>query len=386
MQAGPSGTESKDLVTRKLRSTKLKYQDAYKFWKGKRVLITGHTGFKGSWLIMLLKKFGADVCGISLEPPTDPSLYNIAGIDSFVDSHICDIREAEKTLEIFNQYMPEIVFHLAAQPIVGYSYKHPSETYSVNVMGTLNVLEAIRNTPSIRVGVMITTDKCYQNKEWVWGYRETDTLGGHDPYSSSKAAAEILINSYRNSYFSDNESQVCLVSVRAGNVIGGGDWGEDRLIPDIINSVLQNEPIVLRNENAIRPWQHVLDPLNAYMQLAQAGYFGQSEFSGPWNFGPDVKGAKNVSWIVESILKLWGASKNLKVCENVPYKETTYLKLDCTKAHELLNWSPVWGVDQIVERIVEWYKAYEVGQDMFEVSSMQIEDFYSLSGVENKKT
>jgi CDP-glucose 4,6-dehydratase len=357
----------------------MNYQDNVNFWNEKRVLITGHTGFKGSWLVMLLKKLGANVCGISLEPPTDPSLYEITDIDHFVDSHICDIRDDKQIIEIFNKFKPEIVFHMAAQPIVGYSYRHPGETYSVNVMGTLSILEAIRNTPSVRVGIMITTDKCYKNNEWVWGYRETDTLGGYDPYSSSKAATEILINSYRSSYFSGDESQVCLASARAGNVIGGGDWGEDRLIPDIINSVLHNQPITLRNQNAVRPWQHVLDPLNAYLRLAQACYFSKSEFSGAWNFGPDVKDSRNVSWVTERILELWGRNDEIKRCNAESYKETNYLKLDCTKAHEFLDWKPVWEVDYTLKQVVDWYKAYQEGKDMYKVSCVQIENFFSIS-------
>lgn len=345
------------------------------FWRGKRVLITGHTGFKGSWLVMMLKKLGADLCGVSLEPPTTPNLYGLARIDRLISSHIVDIRDDKNLVAIFREFSPEVVFHLAAQPIVGYSYKKPSETYSINVMGTLNVLEAIRQTASVRAGLMITTDKCYQNNEWVWGYREMDTLGGHDPYSSSKAAAEILINSYYKSYFSGPDSQVTIASARAGNVIGGGDWGEDRLIPDIMTSLLDGKQIVLRHKDAVRPWQHVLDPLGAYLKLAQRCCEEESTFSGAWNFGPDVKNAKNVGWVTNKILELWGNDIEITSSETETYKETTYLKLDCTKAHDLLGWTPVWGVDRTLELIVNWHKAHQKGEDMYEVSLSQIDDF-----------
>jgi len=320
------------------------------FWRGKKVLVTGHTGFKGSWLSIWLQHLGATVIGVSLDPPTNPSLYQQANIAAGITSLREDIRNGNAIKQLFQQYQPEIVFHLAAQPLVRYSYRNPVETYETNVMGTLHVLEAIRSVDTVQASILITTDKCYENREWYWGYREIDPVGGHDPYSSSKGAAELLIASYRESYLPN------IASVRAGNVIGGGDWAEDRIIPDIIRAFQQNKTVEIRNPHAIRPWQHVLEPLAGYMQLAEQIINCGEEYAEAWNFGPKEEDAKPVQWIVEQMAKQWGNSANWKIDQANHPHEANYLKLDCSKAHAKLNWEPKWNLQTALQKIIEWHK------------------------------
>jgi len=350
------------------------------FWNGKKVLITGHTGFKGSWLSLWLKHLGADLIGVSLDPPTKPSLYEQANVAEGMISLREDIRNGDAVKAIFRKYKPEIVFHLAAQPLVRYSYQNPVETYETNVMGSLHVLEAVRCINTVRSIIMVTTDKCYENKEWVWGYRENEPMGGHDPYSSSKGAAELLIASYRHSYFpSDKYSEhaTAVASVRAGNVIGGGDWAEDRLIPDIIRAVKDDKKIRIRNPNSIRPWQHVLEPLSGYIQLAKSLHSDGAQFSEAWNFGPIDRDAKPVQWIVEYITKKWGRESSWELDEGNHPHEANYLKLDCSKANENLSWRPKWNLEMALSKIIEWHEAETNNADMREVSVKQINEYMS---------
>ncbi len=329
------------------------------FWKGKKVLITGHTGFKGSWLSLWLQSLEVNVVGVSLDPPTNPSLYEQAEVAHGMSSLRADIRDLDKMKSIFSEYQPEIVFHLAAQPLVRYSYREPVETYATNVMGTLHILEAIRECKSVRAAVMITTDKCYDNKEWEWGYRENEPMGGHDPYSSSKGCAELLIASYRDSYFPAQEyssHQTAIATARAGNVIGGGDWAEDRLIPDIIRAFEENKPVRIRNPNSIRPWQHVLEPLAGYIELAERLYADGMQWAGAWNFGPREEDAKPVDWIVKEMTKDWGEHATWSIDDGDHPHEANYLKLDCSKAHTKLKWQPRWGLKQALKSIVLWHK------------------------------
>ena len=348
------------------------------FWKGKKVLITGHTGFKGSWLSLWLQSLGAEVVGVSLDSPTTPSLYEQANVAKGMISLRQDIRNGEAIKQLFQQHKPEIVFHLAAQPLVRYSYQNPVETYETNVMGTLHVLEGIRSVDSVRSAVMITTDKCYQNKEWVWGYRETDTLGGHDPYSSSKGAAELLISSYRNSYFPQDkysEHKTAIASARAGNVIGGGDWAEDRLIPDIIKAFKNNETVIIRNPKSTRPWQHVLEPLSGYLKLAEQLEKNGDQYAEAWNFGSAEIDARPVQWIVEKMAKLWGENANWINDKSEHPHEANYLKLDCSKAHMKLNWYPRWDLSETLLRIVEWHKLKDAHNNYRKLCLTQINDY-----------
>lgn len=348
------------------------------FWKNKKVLITGHTGFKGSWLSLWLQEMGADVVGVSLDAPTTPSLYAQGRIAEAMISLRADIRDLDKIKKIFSLHKPEIVFHLAAQPLVRYSYREPVETYQTNVMGTLNVLEAMRSINSVRAAVMITTDKCYENREWEWGYRENESMGGHDPYSSSKGCAELLIASYRDSYFSKSsykEHKTAIASVRAGNVIGGGDWAEDRLVPDIIRAVQSNVAVRIRNPNSIRPWQHVLEPLDGYIELAERLFVAGDEYSEGWNFGPKEEDAKPVQWIVEKMTGLWGEGANWSVDEGEHPHEANYLKLDCSKAHSKLSWWPKWSLETALEKITEWHKAEMEDVDMKQFTINQINEY-----------
>ena len=353
----------------------------FSFWKNKQVLITGHTGFKGSWLCLLLNKLGANVFGYALSPPTKPSLYLKANIDQFITSNIGDVRDYENLARVLNKYQPEIIIHMAAQPLVRDSYKIPIETYSTNVMGTIHVLEACRNTPSVKAVINVTTDKCYENKEWHWGYRENEPMGGYDPYSNSKACSELVTTSYRNSYFnSKNYSKhgVALASARAGNVIGGGDWANDRLIPDFIRAITQNEKVKIRNPQAIRPWQHVLEPLSGYLLLAQKLYTEGSLYAEGWNFGPEDSDAKNVLWIIKKICALWGENASFQIDSSKNTHEANYLKLDCSKAKARLGWFPKWDIETTLNHIVDWNKAYLKSDDIRTRTEKEISLYFQL--------
>jgi len=351
------------------------------FWRDKKVLVTGHTGFKGSWLSLWLQKLGADVIGYALSPPTEPSLFEVAHVANGMTSVIGDVRDLEHLQRIMTEHRPEIVIHMAAQPLVRYSYKYPVETYSTNVMGTVNMLEAVRQSESVRVVVCITSDKCYENKEWLWGYRENEPLGGRDPYSSSKGCAELVIAAYRHSYFPPEAYQhhgVALASARAGNVIGGGDWAKDRLIPDIMDAIMDNRPVIIRSPNAIRPWQHVLEPLNGYLCLVEQLWMHGPKFAQAWNFGPNGENAKTVSWIVEYLTNLWGGGARWELDSAQHPHEATYLKLDCSKAKSLLGWSPRLCLPTTLEWTVKWYQGYQRNQDMRHLTETQIARYESL--------
>jgi CDP-glucose 4,6-dehydratase len=345
------------------------------FWAGKRVLVTGHTGFKGAWLALWLRRLGAHVTGISLAPRTTPNLFTLANIESSIDSHFCDIRDTEKFKSIIQQSQPEIIFHLAAQALVRESYVNPIDTFSSNVMGTVNLLDSLRDSQSTKVAVMVTTDKVYQNKEWAWPYRETDQIGGHDPYSASKAASEIVINSYRDSYL--KEQGIVIASARAGNVIGGGDWAEDRLIPDIINSWQVNEIVDIRRPNAIRPWQHVLEPLSAYLKLAEQ-LWEKPSFAGAYNFGPDANTAATVKEVIDLACASFPQGKVHYGDETEGPHEAGLLTLDTSKAKFALGIKPRWGLKESVSRTMCWYKAHQEGQC---VRALCESDIISFEGV-----
>lgn len=345
------------------------------FWKDKKILITGHTGFKGSWLSLWLQAKGAQVIGYALPPHTKPSLFNLVHIAEGMISILGDIQNLAFLQSVISEHKPEIVFHMAAQSLVCYSYNYPVETYSVNIMGTVNILEAIRRTNSVRVAVIITSDKCYENKEWAWGYRENEALGGHDPYSSSKGCAELVVSAYRNSFFSVDENgnnKVAVASARAGNVIGGGDWSEDRLVPDIMKAFMENRPVVIRNPNAIRPWQHVLEPLSGYLLLAEKLWENGHRFSEAWNFGPGDDDAKPVSWIVENLVRAWGEGASWRTDTALQPHEALYLKLDSSKARNLMGWSPRLDLAGALEWTSEFYRLYKQKGNIRQLISDQI--------------
>ena len=358
------------------------------FYSGKRVLITGHTGFKGAWLSMWLNGLGANVTGYALSPPTKPSLFEVCSLDSKVNSLIGDIRNLEMLTDVFEKHRPEIVFHMAAQSLVRHSYKEPVETYETNVMGTVNLLEACRHTPSVRVVVNITSDKCYDNRERVVGYRENDPLGGNDPYSSSKACAELVTYAYLKSFFNPDDHKkhgISLASARAGNVIGGGDWAEDRLIPDMVRAFLLKQPVTIRYPQATRPWQHVLEPLYGYLLLGQKLYEQDDRFSGAWNFGPNDEGAKPVHWVVERFSDLWGEDAGWKTEEQKQPHEAWYLNLDCTKAKTLLGWYPEMDVDAALNWTAQWYKIFRDAPDSIsEFTEKQIREYTKIQRQKNK--
>lgn len=353
------------------------------FWKSKRVFVTGNTGFKGSWLSLWLLQLGANVKGFSLEPPTEPSLFSLANLSQNISTDIGDIRNYEALFNSIKEFKPEIVIHMAAQPLVRDSYRIPVETYSINVMGTVHVLEAIRNVGSVRAVVNVTTDKCYENKEWLWGYRENEPMGGFDPYSNSKGCAELVTSAYRNSFFSNKDSNVALASARAGNVIGGGDWATDRLIPDSMRSLLANKVISIRNPSAIRPWQHVLEPLRGYLLLAQELYENGKKFADGWNFGPEDNDAKPVSWIVDRLCSKWGQGI-YEINSSDQLHEARYLKLDCSKAKFELGWKPKLTLDSALDYIVDWYKAYKDDNDMQSFTLNQIDKYNNLRNNEEE--
>lgn len=348
-------------------------------YKNRKVLVTGHTGFKGSWLCILLNQLGADVYGYALEPPTSPSLFEEAQIGEHITSFIGDIRNLAYLQEVMNKVQPEIVIHMAAQPLVRDSYKIPVETYEINVMGTVHLLEACRTTPSVKAIVNVTTDKSYENKEWHWGYRENEPMGGYDPYSNSKGCSELVTSAYRNSFFNPKDHDkhgVAVASARAGNVIGGGDWANDRLIPDFIRAIGKGEKVHIRSPFAIRPWQHVLEPLHGYLTLAEKLFTAGAHYAEGWNFGPDDNDAQNVEWITNTICKLWGKSASYEIDTHPQPHEANYLKLDCSKAKAELNWYPKWNIHQALQSIVEWNKAYLKGENIREVTINQINQYF----------
>lgn len=353
------------------------------FWNGKKVFVTGHTGFKGSWLSLWLQQLGARVTGYALAPPTNPSLFEVAQVAQGMKSIIGDIRDGAELKRAMCQAAPDIVIHMAAQPLVRRSYVDPVETYSTNVMGTVYLLEAVRQTQSVRAVLNVTTDKCYENKEWVWGYRENEPMGGFDPYSSSKGCAELVSGAYRNSFFSSEKyakHQVALATARAGNVIGGGDWAEDRLIPDILRAIKSGESVNIRNPHATRPWQHVLEPLSGYLALAENLYTGGPAFAAAFNFGPTEDDAKPVQWIVEQLTQSWGEGASWHIDAGTHPHEAHYLKLDCSKARAELGWGPRWDLSQALQAIIVWHKAHGAlkgGQDMRSLCLQQI-NAYSI--------
>lgn len=352
------------------------------FWQGKRVLLTGHTGFKGSWLSLWLQSMGAQVMGYALAPPTNPSLFEVAQVGKGMTSILSDIRELPKLQAVFTEHRPEIVFHMAAQPLVRYSYQNPVETYSTNVMGTVHLLEAVRNTPGVKAVVNVTTDKCYENKEWAWGYRENEPMGGHDPYSNSKGCAELVSASYRSSFFNANrhaEHGVALATVRAGNVIGGGDWAQDRLIPDILSAFEQGNVVHIRNPHAIRPWQHVLEPLRGYLTLAERLFEHGPKYAEGWNFGSNDEDAKPVGWIVEKMTAMWGNDAQWQVDAGEHPHEATYLKLDISKARSRLDWHPMLRLNDALTLIIDWSKQRQAGADIRELTLAQIHSYQTLT-------
>lgn len=343
------------------------------FWHNKKVLITGHTGFKGSWLTLLLKSLGSDVLGVALPPENDLSLFNAANISELIDSRYCDLRDAHALDSIISSYEPEIIFHLAAQALVRKSYADPLDTYSTNIMGTVNLLESSKKISSIRVILNVTSDKCYENKEWIWGYKESDALGGYDPYSSSKACSEIVSSAYYNSFLKNID--VHLATARAGNVIGGGDWSTDRLIPDIIKSLMNKKPLTIRYPKAIRPWQHVLEPLNGYLDLAENLYVKKSDFSGAWNFGPYLNDTKDVEWIVNKICSIFKYTNQWHIDEKDNPHEANYLKLDISKSEHFLNWKPIWNIEKALNQTINWYEEFYERKNAYQLCMKQIDEY-----------
>jgi CDP-glucose 4,6-dehydratase len=343
------------------------------FWKGRKVLVTGHTGFKGSWLALWLRDLGADVAGIALEPPSEPSLFEIARIADGIDDHRMDVRNFADVNRAVQQCQPSVVFHLAAQALVRQGYETPLETYDTNVMGTANVLEAIRQCPSVRAAVIVTSDKCYENRETNHAYGEDEPLGGYDPYSSSKACAEIVTSAYRRSFLASGHAAVA--TVRAGNVIGGGDWAKDRLVPDLMRAFARRDAASIRNPHAVRPWQHVLEPLGGCMTLARRLADEGQPFATAWNFGPDAGGARTVREIVEIAAANWGTGARWVLDSGDQLHEANLLSLDARKARDGLQWKPHWSLDDSVRETVDWYRAYVDGVDMRDFTLQQIRRF-----------
>jgi len=348
------------------------------FWKGRKIYITGHTGFKGSWLCLLLNYLKADIYGYALEPPTIPSLYQICNIDEFVHSTISDIRDGDALKKSIEKAQPEIVIHMAAQPLVRLSYLDPVLTYQTNIMGTINLLESVRVTKSIKAVINITTDKCYENREWIWPYRENEPLGGYDPYSSSKACSEIITAAYRNSFLNPKiyeEHSVAVATARAGNVIGGGDWADDRLVPDFIRAISKGEKIKIRSPYAIRPWQHVLEPLTGYLLLAEKLYAEGIKYAEAWNFGPNDEDAKPVEWIVNYLCQKWSNHAGFEVDKNPQPHEANYLKLDWSKAKAYLNWHPRWSLEKSLDSIIDFSRAFIKEENINDICLRQISEY-----------
>lgn len=348
------------------------------FWRDKRVFVTGHTGFKGSWLSLWLSELGAQVTGYSLAPEASPNLFEICRVSEGMNSIIGDVLDSATLARAMQEAQPDVVLHLAAQSLVRRSYANPVETLAVNVMGTVNLLEAVRACPSVRSALVVTTDKCYENREWVWGYREQDALGGYDPYSSSKACAELVVSAYRSSFFNPARYEthgVGLATARAGNVIGGGDWALDRLVPDTLRAFAESREVELRNPTATRPWQHVLEPIGGYLLLAEALHDRGQVYSGAWNFGPGEDGDRTVEWVVTRLAQGWGVGAGWRTVDGDQPHEAGLLRLDCSKARAFLGWRPRWSLDQAIERIISWHKSYLAGEDMRQTCIRQIADF-----------
>lgn len=335
------------------------------FWKGKKVYLTGHTGFKGSWLSLWLQAMGAIVKGYALEPNTTPALFTEAKVSEQMESEIGDVRNLEQLSNSIKNFNPDVLIHMAAQPLVRLSYLNPVDTYTTNVIGTVNVLEAARYCKKLKAIVSVTTDKCYENNEWDWGYREIEPMGGHDPYSSSKGCAELVTAAYRRSFFNTSET-ASLASARAGNVIGGGDWSDDRLIPDILKAFEKSIPVIVRNPLSTRPWQHVLEPLSGYLVLAEQLFEKGDEFASGWNFGPKEEDCKSVQWILDNMVSNWGNGASWELDKNNNPHEAGFLKLDCSKAANQLKWKPKWNLEKTLRFIVNWHQNYSKGNDVKE--------------------
>lgn len=344
---------------------------AVALFRGRRIVLTGDTGFKGSWLALWLAEAGAEVYGYALPPEHDDDHFNLLGLRERIEHQDGDIRDRARLSAFFQQAQPEFVFHLAAQALVRRSYRAPKETFDTNVGGSVNLLECVREAPSVRALVCITSDKCYRNREWIWGYRENDELGGHDPYSASKAAAELVFSAYGDSFFR-SRSDFGYASVRAGNVIGGGDWSEDRIVPDCLRALRNGDPVALRNPRSTRPWQHVLEPLGGYLTLAAALARDPTRYSGPWNFGPEGEAVRSVQDLTQAIVKCWGSGEiEVQSSASDPY-EAGLLHLNCDKAHHLLGWRPRWSFERTVAETVNWYRAVLSGEPVASVSSDQV--------------
>jgi CDP-glucose 4,6-dehydratase len=354
------------------------------FWKERRILLTGHTGFKGSWLSLWLQSLGANLVGFSLAPPTFPNLFETARVDQNMVSLMGDIRDFALLEKTIKHYQPEIIIHMAAQSLVRYSYQEPLKTYGSNVMGTVNLLEAVRLSDTVKAVINVTSDKCYENKEMAKGYCEADRLGGYDPYSNSKACAELVTQAYQDSYF--RSKGIGIATVRAGNVIGGGDWASDRLVPDVIKACLHQKAIYLRYPNALRPWQHVLDVLSGYLLLAQRLYELPDLYSGSWNFGPNDENIKSVSWVADEIIRYWGSFIPWVLDEKSHYPETSCLKLDSTKVKTCLGWQPRWNIGKLLSETVAWYQSYQVSKDLRDKTLSQINAFMCDENINTSST
>ena len=354
-----------------------------RFWSGKRVFLTGHTGFKGGWFALWLGELGAEVTGYSLEPPTNPSFFELARIADSCRSLLADVRDIRRLEQAMAAVRPEIVFHLAAQSLVRESYVDPVGTYATNVLGTANVLEAVRRVPEVKAVVIVTSDKCYENRESTLAFRESDRLGGHDPYSNSKACAELVTQAFRDSFFADKDGgrTVGVASARAGNVIGGGDWAKDRLLPDYVRAIVAGRPVRIRRPDAVRPWQHVLDPLSGYLQLGERLFDEGAPWAQGWNFGPDEGDARNVRWVVDEFTRLWGAGARWEIDAAAHPHEAGMLRLDISEARERLGWRPTWDIGKALEHTVAWYRGYATGADLRALSLAQIDEFETATKV-----